>query len=477
MLGLFGRRWSRIVSAVVASGIIAGCAAPSSPTPAKASTPPTPLAQVTWYAPERIVDDKPIRAANTERFGVSVRLAIVTEPSGVVYSVEVLRGDRNGADKGRWEGIPDSLAPVFAAARARAVTWRYRPVLRNGQAVAVSFQETVEVYPRERPVVRRVPWPDHVETGSVRIGVDRGRYAFEIDGNGVVTYEGRQSVRIPGYQSGRVDSESAMRLFKMFRDSEFLSLDDNYLSQTTDIGSYKIYISINSLNKQVVYDDYSAMEGMPDAAIALGVAIEEISGAARWAEGNSETIDILKGRGFDFTSPIAGVLLEDALQYGRWDFAMGLLSAGAPLERVGWRSLATRNSEIAVAVVEAAVKRGSLKDRTAALGTASQLGDLALLQRLLSLRADPNGNSHDGDGALFDVYSATAARLLINAGADINAKDAVGRTPLLWAGSEDAALELLAAGADPNAIGCDGVSVADRARALGWTRLLARLGG
>jgi hypothetical protein len=314
--------------------------------------------------------------------------------------------------------------------------------------------------------------------GSLRIRLDKGWYAVEIDGNGIVTYEGRRDVRIPGYQSGRIAPAAVASLLALFRNSDFLSLDDNYITQTTDIAVNEISISAGGLNKKVLYDEFSAMEGMPDAAIALGMAIEEISGAARWAEGNSETIDILKGRGFDFTSPIAGVFLADALRYERWDFAMGLLSAGAPLDHNswGWGDLATRNSEVAATIVKAAVERGSQRDRTAALGTASQLGDLALLQRLLALHADPNGNSHDGDGALFGVYSAAAARLLIDAGADVNAKNSVGRTPLLWAGSEDAALELLAAGADPNAIAQDGVSVADRARTFGWTRLLARLG-
>ena len=74
-----------------------------------------------------------------------------------------------------------------------------------------------------------------------------------------------------------------------------------------------------------------------------------------------------------------------------------------------------------------------------------------------------------------DVYSADAVRVLIRAGARVNARTISGNTPLLSADSEDAALALLAAGADPKAEYSQGLPLRERAKRDGWTRLLAKL--
>jgi ankyrin repeat protein len=90
----------------------------------------------------------------------------------------------------------------------------------------------------------------------------------------------------------------------------------------------------------------------------------------------------------------------------------------------------------------------------------------------------------DNDFAVLPLHSAVAgghgdvAALLIEAGADVNARQRHGWTPLHGA-AQNGAIEtverLLAAGADPTARNDDGVSAAALAAGAGHADLAARL--
>ena len=74
--------------------------------------------------------------------------------------------------------------------------------------------------------------------------------------------------------------------------------------------------------------------------------------------------------------------------------------------------------------------------------------------------------------------STAAVALLLERGADVNARQQVGYTPLMGAasgGREDLADMLLRNGADPSALSEDGKTAADIAREHGHEALAARL--
>lgn len=90
---------------------------------------------------------------------------------------------------------------------------------------------------------------------------------------------------------------------------------------------------------------------------------------------------------------------------------------------------------------------------SSALHAAVQTGDHEVIQRLLDLGADINAQDDRGNTPLHSVYDADLAAFLLSAGADVNVANKQSYTPLHSAARYDLALTmvLLEAGADPTA--------------------------
>ncbi len=471
--------------------VVAACAGPLSrtqtvqaageaPNRTAPNLPPLqPVAQIA-ESPLRLNDERPVRVGEGERSDLRVWLDIVVDPNGVVRSV---RGNAEPRLQDDTSKTSAQFAPAVAAAEQEALTWRYSPTLRNGQPVAAYFREVVEINPAVRNPRRRVPFPEIRGDSKVEIILIRSgcygwcpTYKVLIDGGGSVVFDGIENVQSSGHRSVAIGRTNVERLIKKFRETDFFSLDDDYISPVTDIPRYSVFIQIGDAQKRVIYDDHSASVGMPDVIVSLGNAIDAIAGTASWIRETDTTLSSLKARGLKPTSLTGGVILGDAIRRQQWELAEALIDAGAPLnEAVGVAAYSRCTDAIRTKIVEAAISRGTKRDRTQALTIASRLGDIAFMRQLLARGADPNGSASEGEAPLFGVYSAGAAQLLVAVGADAAARNSYGWTTLMRAGSEDAALYLLDIGVDPTVKDRDGETIADRARKLGWTHLLAKL--
>jgi ankyrin repeat protein len=172
-------------------------------------------------------------------------------------------------------------------------------------------------------------------------------------------------------------------------------------------------------------------------------------------------------------------LLVNAIRLGRTEIAALLLASGAdpfdnPKADAVWAATAHDNGEILKALLRTPSEK--LRSRLPAALTSAIMfsANAEMVEDLLNAGADPNA-VRDGTtplmmacsrGTEFVVEILTAqhprkqtdwtamAKALIKAGADVNAKDKNGMTPLLMAratGQKELAELLIEAGADPNA--------------------------
>ena len=167
-------------------------------------------------------------------------------------------------------------------------TWQYKPFERNSQPVAAKVKESVAILQiGERPEAH-VPFPDVHDWNSLRITLSRtgcygicSSYEIEIHGDGMVLYDGHAYVGTTGKKKLQISHASLVQLFDTFRDVDYFSLADGYVSGVTDNPTYVTSISFDGVSKSVL--DYVGREaGMPHGVSDVEVAIDRLSGASKW---------------------------------------------------------------------------------------------------------------------------------------------------------------------------------------------------
>jgi hypothetical protein len=349
-------------------------------------------------------------------------------------------------------------------------------------------------------------------------------YRLTIEGSGAVTFEGRGAVLVEGIVRTRIDPARVAALAARFRAADFQGLRDSYLFERRSDGpTFRLTFADGGRVKTVV-DYYGGEAGMPAAVTELQRLVDEAGETRRWIEGDEGTVPHLRAQGWDFGSAASAAMLVRAAALGRAVVVRDLLAAGVPATAQAdgttaieaatgassfeaWQQLASAGAlaradpafrwRLARAAVQAGnlqilqamtplgfdVDAGTDTLLKAAMGIrceeAPQCPRPALIRFLLAAGADPSRPDGHGNTPLHYAETVAEARLLVEAGANVNARNVEGQTPAMgmireW---EPLVLYLLDAGTDPSFRDIAGLTLAAQARANGWTRVLERLAG
>ncbi len=360
-------------------------------------------------------------------------------------------------------------------------------------------------------------------------------YSVTVRGDGHVSFAETGYVLVPGAHEYAIPPEAVDALVARFRAADFWSLDDAYTADITDSAVHTLTFRAGGQVKMV--SDYVGVQaGMPDVVSALEGAVDETADTARWIEGNAHTVDALAAEHFDFGSRAAGAMLVKAIGHAPDAVVLAMLDRGFRLDTVApWCRKCAGARTYRQLALKAAIERGrpAIFDRIeteralAGMGAgeldrllmkAARTRSLHLVQRLLAHGANARATdlklgssliqAVENDGSLApdadqsgvvrlllarhvplearDEIDWTAlqtaaertpeiVRLLVDAGAKVDAHASGDQTALFVASDEDVALILLAAGADRTLRDSSGRTLAEIARRREWTRVEALL--
>ena len=182
----------------------------------------------------------------------------------------------------------DPSARTRAAKAALAARW---PAPESGRPFR-AFQ-TVLNAPPERPPTRHVPFPD-TEGQVVSITLERagnydpyGIYSVTLDSDGKVDFCGLGHVKALGPHQARISRATFEALVREFREADFFSLDDHYVSNTAESEDIHLRVRIGDQEKRVM-DSGGREVGMPGVIRSLQKAVDEAAGTSRWLGSSNE---------------------------------------------------------------------------------------------------------------------------------------------------------------------------------------------
>ncbi|WP_157098990.1 DUF6438 domain-containing protein [Novosphingobium rosa] len=329
-------------------------------------------------------------------------------------------------------------------------------------------------------------------------------------------------VLLPGTHEARIDPSSVVELIEKFKSAHYWQLKSTYRAPVTDSPTYVLTFDIGHQRKTVV--DYVGREaGMPKAVTELENAVDQAAGTDRWVNGSPALIPWLEQTGFDFHSDQAVELVNAAAWGdGAEETVIGLIDRGAPLDRIVGIRGSSPMSTIAepqtagIFMLESAIRRGQAnvfkrlvasgwldklgKDKAAEVfsknagGCSPALVDAAgeagigvdkpskeepsypgaaqgktalaelgssyaceekedllvkVAERLIARGANPNARDSLGRTPIYGVENLALLRFLLQHGADATVKDNDGRSMVFGSWTDAIVLELLEARASP----------------------------
>ncbi|MCP5411827.1 MAG: hypothetical protein H6924_06790 [Alphaproteobacteria bacterium] len=405
-----------------------------------------------------------------------------------------------------------------------AVTLGLAPIsaIAPGGPVAYTVMGGIKRLPNHGRPAQRVPFPEIRDWNSLQITLRRDAclgdcpiYHVKIAGDGSVEYQGDAYVAVPGRHIAKISTETVRSLFDAFKKAHFFWLFDTYRAKITDNPEYQIGISFDG-NSKIVTDYVGSAIGMPKEVTDLEKLIDVLAGTAKWVSGNDQTFASLQSEGWNFraANDANAKLLAGAASASSPELLNALLAAGVPAANpYGCVALknAVRDPERVRKLIDAgAPVHAEFKDEWPgacnALSNAARVGAVDSLRLILAQHPDVNWRSKwddevgesalkeaatsdpdpktrqsyveivklllaagasvkdppNADPLLRGVNNAEIATLLIQAGADVNARWLTNTTPLMWVYDPDTARVLLENGADPYARDDDGKTALDR---------------
>ena len=416
---------------------------------------------------------------------------------------------------------------IFGSLQQSTIAQTVPPPPANGSfggPAAYTVTGRIKKLPNGGRPAGRVAFPSLADPSTLKITLDRDAcfgqcpiYSVEIDGDGTVQYLGSGFVAVAGKHTSKISDQAVRDLIALFRGADFFWLFDRYAASVTDNPTYRVGIAFDG-KKKVVEDYVGAAVGMPQSVTDLEEAIDRAAGVRKWVAGDADTMDSLRAEGWDFrvNDDVHLQLLETAA-LSNTDLVEKLLAAGVSAKtRFGCEALSAAADKGDTEAIKALTGAGAPTHWAAgtgdrnypceALQTAARRGVPEIIQFILNEHPDVNATDESGTTALMELAGndfvttelkgqnfGEAARLLIAAGADVNARDqrgesaimkahydpglvrillrsgatdinrldALGRTPLMASTDPDVSQALLEAGADPYLKDVDGKTTLD----------------
>lgn len=394
---------------------------------------------------------------------------------------------------------------LVRAAKEAALQYRYRPFEVAGVPTTVLVEASVSFSLSGKSASPPIPFPEVTNLNSVLIEYGDGSISLRIKGTGLVEYDGVSGVIVEGKHQRHIEPQDIQQLVESFRRADFFSLRDDYSVGATDVGQTRTSIQIGNLQKSIT-DDWvqipPALKSVQDAILKYshsdqwvkgtvdtvpGILAETPSPSVRHdvlsnilpraaLYGDTETVHAILFQGVDLErrSLWDGTALMHAAERGLPDMVVALLRAGADVRA---RDKARRGALIfgarsgSAKVVELLIDAGasaSEKDKygDTALMAAAAAGNPDSVRLLLDKGASVNARNRRHQTALLSgstgddgfgigetgrrraeipeelVHRDTVVRMLLDAGADIDARGWAGETAL-FSLEDDAVRELL----------------------------------
>jgi hypothetical protein len=368
-----------------------------------------------------------VRVPKPSRGMPQLRLTLTISPQG-----DVVHAEAHG-------NVEEMLA--WPAAQSTVYGWKYRPFLRDGQAVTAMVQSGISFMPLEvAPKV--VEEPTLRADSKIVISLQRTAcygscpaYTVTLSKQEVL-YEGDRFGAIAGTHRASLPEQGVVGvLAQRMLDAGWFGMEDKYHANWTDNPTQTVTLTVDGKTKTVI--DYVGIEaGMPDAVRDIEYEIDRTAGSARWVHAASGVASLLRAEGFNFGSFVGQNVLRTAASQGDVSSVRELLAAGVPRERVakpvenpvwgrGWSGFdglltaAARQPEVLQVMMQAGVSSQDTVDKNVALAAAVTAGNVESSRLLLQYGADANMNF----AALREQTDASAYWIKDSSGLLVNATE------------------------------------------------------
>ncbi len=284
------------------------------------------------------------------------------------------------------------------------------------------------------------PFPTLAELATVSVEYQNGPISLHISANGLVEYNGSGAVIVEGKHQLRIKPAEVQQLVESFRRAKDFALADQYSSGTVNSGTTTITMQAGAMKKTIVADwtqAPAALEELHEDLLKYSHSDQWVVGNSDTVKGllaetpnparrNDMLSDVLpRAAAYGDTTLVAEILTHkvDTERRAIWD--------ATPLMHAAERGMAEMVSDL--------LKAGAMVAARDQEGLSAQIfsarsGNAVAVELLLDAGAKGNEADKYGDTALMAAAAAgepNCVDLLIKRGAEVNAQNSRHQTALL----------------------------------------------